>query len=81
MPELGERKRGDAIGKTPKAYYVWAKCPECETGRWVNPKPSYQAPKNRVRFCTQHARDMNRFNVDVGSDPNPPVRGFGWWSN
>jgi len=62
MPEPGERARGDAIGKNPTSYYVWAECPGCETGRWVNPKPSYQASKNRVRLCKTHALKVNRFN-------------------
>ena len=35
MPELGDKCRGDAIGKSPKTWYFWVECPECQKQRWV----------------------------------------------
>ena len=65
MPELGEKRRGDAIGRPPTAYYVWVECPICHLQRWVNPKGPYQQAQNRIRHCTEHARLARRNNFNL----------------
>ena len=36
MPEIGEQRRGDALGKRVLSdIYEWRECPTCGKGRWV----------------------------------------------
>jgi hypothetical protein len=76
MPELGEKRRGDAIGRVPTNYYVWVECPVCSLSRWVNPKGPYQPALNKRRLCTDHARDARRHNFNLEGERFPQVRGF-----
>ena len=76
MPELGEKIRGDAIGRVPTNYYVWVECPVCEAGRWTSPKGPYQQAKNKRRLCPDDARDAQRNNFNLEGMRFPQVRGF-----
>ena len=76
MPELGEKIRGDAIGRVPTNYYVWVGCPVCEVGRWASPKGPYQQALNKLRLCVDHARTARRNNFNLEGERFPQVRGF-----
>ena len=68
MPALGDKARGDSLGKTgPGAatYWVFVECPICKVQRWAQPKGSYQQALNRTRHCTVHARQARRYNFNL----------------
>ena len=67
MPELGDKARGDAIGKNPTGYYYWVACPVCKEERWANPKGRYETSKNRLRLCSADSMDARRNNFNLES--------------
>jgi len=79
MPEIGDRIRGDKIGKSGAGaghYWVFVECPVCKCQRWVAPKGSYEPGKNRVRHCTEHSRLERRNNFSLSREQRSPVREF-----
>ena len=70
MPELGDKARGDAIGRVPTSYYYYVACPVCKKERWANPKGKYETAKNRLRLCSADSMNARRNNFNLeGSSP------------
>jgi ribosomal protein S27E len=71
MPVLGEKVRGNTIGRLPDGYYVWVKCPDCDYERWVSPKGPNSKPLNTIRRCTECSRSEQKYNFTLpGSRPH-----------
>lgn len=52
MPQIGEVKRGDALGKTNFTrwhWFIWQACEDCGKERWVNLKSKSKAIPYRTR--------------------------------
>jgi hypothetical protein len=67
---LGEKIRGDKIGKSKDTYYRWVQCPDCEYSRWAAPKGPLNQALNTIRRCRACALKIQAFNFTLqGSRP------------
>ena len=52
MPEIGDIKRGVALGYQSNRKYIWTVCPKCRKGKWAKLVVSKNKPEHRsCRTC------------------------------
>ena len=59
MPELGEKRRGSEIGKSPYQLYIWHACEGCGKERWVSFIVGIGEPQRKLCNSCKHKGERN----------------------
>ncbi len=76
MPELGESRRGNEIGKSARYHFLWSACEKCGEPRWVMMRRG--EPRNHICLaCSiRLAREVGRgmlMNPRLSKGPRPNI--------